>query len=381
MSDAEGAQQAPLRPDGAGHPLRLESLRLDGYRNLSGQSFLPGPRFNVIHGENGAGKSNLLEAIGYVATLKSFRDARKEDLIARDASSARLVAKLSAQPLPHTYKITLDRTRARAVQVDGKRPASLGTYYGTIQLVLFHPGDVELMAGSPEQRRAFLDRVLEQVDPHYARVRAEYDKALRSRNRLLKAERPDPRSVTAYDALLASHGARIGKARQKLSAELKPLVEAHFAEITDRALPLEIRYVPRHEPDVEVLERALRDGYPKDLARGFTGVGPHGDDLHAQVATTLAKHHASQGQHRALVLSLKVAELAVLEKRTGQLPLLLLDDVSSELDRSRNRRLFGLLARLGGQVFLTTTHPEFILLDAHRSDFHVDAGEVQKAST
>jgi DNA replication and repair protein RecF len=360
--------------------LTLQSLRIDGFRNLITELFEPGPRFNVIHGDNGAGKSNLLEAIAYTATLTSFRDAKKEDLIGAARASATLLATMHGEPLPHVHRIVLDRDKPRSVQVDGKRPSSLGSYYGSVQLVLFHPGDVELMAGSPERRRAFLDRVLEQVDPSYARVRAEYEKALRSRNRLLKAERPDPRSVTAYDAILANHGARIGQARLRLSLELAPLVEAHFAEITDHALALEVRYVPRHEPTVEALERALRDAYAKDQARGFTGVGPHGDDLRAQVAHTQAKHHASQGQHRALVLSLKVAEIAVLEKRTGHVPLLLLDDVSSELDRSRNRRLFGLLARMGGQVFLTTTHPEYILLEQERCDFEVQAGQVRARS-
>jgi DNA replication and repair protein RecF len=360
--------------------LTLESLRIEGFRNLSTVLFEPGPQFNVIHGDNGAGKSNLLEAIAYMATLASFRDAKKDDLIAIGQPAAALQARMRAEPLAHVHRIVLARDKARTVQVDGKRPTSLGTYYASIQLVLFHPGDVELMAGSPERRRAFLDRVLEQVDPSYARIRAEYEQALRSRNRLLKAERVDPRSVTAYDAILASHGARIGQARMRLSEELAPRVEAHFAEITDRALALEVRYLARHEPTPEALERALRDAYAKDLARGYTGVGPHGDDLKAQVAQHQAKHLASQGQHRALVLSLKIAELAVLEKRTGHVPLLLLDDVSSELDRSRNRRLFGLLARMGGQVFLTTTHPEYILLEESRRDFHVEAGQVRPRS-
>ncbi len=359
-------------------PSRLTALSLSGARNLVPLSFEPGPRFNVLFGDNGAGKSNLLEAIAYLASLRSFRGAAKEDMIANGETTCLLTARVASEPLPHDYRISLDRQKPRSVVVDGKRPSSLGAYYSTLQVVLFHPADVELAVGAPSLRRAFLDRMLEQLDVGYPRLLAEYDKALRSRNRLLKSERPDARSITAYDAMLASHGARIGAARTTLVQELAPLGEAHFAEITDHGLPLSLSYAARHEPEPEVLARALRDSYAKDLARGFTGVGPHGDDLRIGVLEQLAKHHASQGQHRALVLALKIAELLVLAQRTGRVPILLLDDVSSELDRTRNRRLFGLLSRLGGQVFLTTTHRDFILLDESRADFRIEQGKVER---
>jgi len=358
--------------------LRIVDLTLEGFRNLLPLSFEPGPRCNVLFGDNGAGKSSVLEAIGYLASLRSFRLARKDDMIALDLTRAQLRARLESPPLFRDYRIALDRSAGRSVQVDGKKPRSLGSYYGLLPTVLFHPGDTELMSGSPEARRAFLDRILEQVDAGYARLVDDYTKALRSRNRLLKTARVEPRSVIAYDGMLADLGARIGSARLSLTAELKPLVEAHFAEITEQALPLDVSYAARHQPDRELMLRALGDSLDKDLARGFTGVGPHGDDLRAGIKQTLAKHHASQGQHRALVLALKVAELSVLAQHKQRLPLLLLDDVSSELDRSRNRRFFQLLGKLGGQIFLTTTHREFILLDEHRTDFQVEQGRVSR---
>jgi DNA replication and repair protein RecF len=356
--------------------LRLASLTLENFRNLAPLALEPGPRFNVLFGDNGAGKSSLLEAVGYLAALRSFRAARKDDMIAREAQRTTLRASVASAPMAHDYRIALDREHGRSVQVDGKKPRSLGSYYGLMPLVIFHPGDTELMSGSPEARRAFLDRVLEQVDPAYARLVDDYGKALRSRNRMLKAPRIEPRSVRAYDPILAELGARIGSARAALTAELKPLAEGHFAEITEHALPIVLSYAARHKPDQ--LLQALEQNYDKDVQRGYTGVGPHGDDLRAGIEDTLAKHHASQGQHRALVLALKVAELSVLAQRKRQVPALLLDDVSSELDRSRNRRFFQLLARLGGQVFLTTTHREFILLEHDRVDFQVDHGVTKR---
>jgi DNA replication and repair protein RecF len=357
-------------------PLVLESLRVSGFRNLKSFTLEPYARFNVLFGDNGAGKSSLLEAIGYLSALASFRDAKKEDLIGLGSDQALIVGRVQSAPLARSYRVVLDRKAGRSVRVDEKRPSTLGGYFASFPLVLFHPGDVELALGPPEPRRRFLDRVLEQIDESYARCIADYEKALRSRNRLLKSERPDRRSIVAYDGILAELGARIGSARQGLTAQLKSRVESHFAEITAHALPLEVSYAARHEPVLEVLLRELGASYEKDLARGFTGVGPHGDDLRIGVARTLAKHHASQGQHRAIVLSLKVAELSVLAARTGRVPILLLDDVSSELDRSRNQRFFKLLSRLGSQVFLTTTQRELILIEEERRDFHVADGEI-----
>jgi DNA replication and repair protein RecF len=369
-----------LADTAAAAPIVVEKLALSGFRNLQPCQLAPGPRFNVLFGDNGAGKSSLLEALGYVAALHSFRAAKKEDMIALDAQQASIQVRVAGEPLARSYRVLLDRHKPRSVLLDNKRPATLGGYFTSFPLVLFHPGDVELMLGPPEPRRRFLDRVLEQVDDGYARCVADYEQALRSRNRLLKSERPDRHSIAAYEGTLCELGARIGTARSALTEQLKPRVEAHFAEITEHALPLEVSYAARHAPDPELLRRALQASLEKDLARGFTGVGPHGDDLRVGVARTLAKHHASQGQHRAIVLALKVAELSVLGERAGRVPLLLLDDVSSELDRSRNRRFFDLLSRLGGQVFLTTTHREFILLEQERQDFRVEAGRIEPLS-
>ena len=141
-------------------------------------------------------------------------------------------------------------------------------------------------------------------------------------------------------------------------------------------LPMSLTYRPRVEPSAEAMRAQLKRAFSKDQARGFTADGPHADDLDFNVREVKARHHASQGQHRMAALSLKIAELHCLSAATGAIPILLLDDVSSELDRGKNRKLFELLTLLGGQVFLTTTHPEFILLEGGRVDFHVRAGDV-----
>jgi DNA replication and repair protein RecF len=356
----------------------VTALRAHGFRNLGALSFETGSHFNVIHGDNGAGKSNLLEAIYYLGALKSFRGAKTDDLIALDTDQAFIEGAMTGGPAPHRLRVEIGRAQRRRLQLDAKRPRSTSVWYQTVRMVLFHPGDLALAAGSADKRRAFLDRMLEQMDPIYGSTLKSYDKALRSRNRLLKDERTDRRSVRAYDAILSKAGAIVGRARRHLIEDLGPRVERAFADVFAGDTPLSVRYRPRVEPSEEAIAEALERAFDKDCARGFTADGPHGDDLELQLHAVGARHHGSQGQHRTIVLALKTAELDLLTERTGRVPILLLDDVSSELDRSRNRRFFDMLSHVGGQVFLTTTHPEFILLESDRIDFQVDGGRVTR---
>ena len=361
-------------------PSRLAALRARAFRNLETLAFEPGPHFNVIHGDNGAGKSNLLEAIHYVGALKSFRGAKTDDLISLGRDGASLEASLEGGPAPHRLRIDISRSQRRRLQLDGKRPRSTSAWFQVVRMVLFHPGDLVLAAGAADKRRAFLDRMLEQMDPVYSKTLSSYEKALRSRNRLLKEEGADRRSIRAYDAILSETGAVIGRARRGLVDDLGPRVERAFSDVFAGDTPLAVRYVPRVEPSESAIGAALERSFDKDRARGFTAEGPHGDDLELRLHEVGARHHGSQGQHRTIVLALKTAELDLLTERTGRVPILLLDDVSSELDRSRNRRFFEVLSHVGGQVFLTTTHPEFILLERDRVDFRVDAGRVIRGS-
>ncbi len=360
-------------------PSRLTALQARGFRNLGSLRFGPGSHFNVIHGDNGAGKSNLLEAIHYLGALRSFRGAKTDDLISLDSESASIEAELSGGAAPHKLRVEIGKSQRRRLQLDGKRPRSTSAWYQTVPMVLFHPGDLVLASGSSDKRRAFLDRMLEQMDPVYGSTLASYEKALRSRNRLLKEEHVDRRSIGAYDVILSKAGAVVGRARQRLIEDLGPRVERAFTDVFADDTPLAVRYLPRVEPSEEAIAAALARSFEKDRARGFTTAGPHGDDLELRLHDVGARHHGSQGQHRTIVLALKTAELDLLADRTGRVPILLLDDVSSELDRTRNRRFFEMLSHAGGQVFLTTTHPEFILLENDRVDFHVDAGRVTRS--
>lgn len=361
---------------------RIERLFIRGFRNLEEVTLECGPAFNVITGENGAGKTSLLEAIAYLSTLGSFRGAKTEDLILIGHERALLRAKVSGDPLPRELRVELGRATPRALSLDGKRPRNHRLWQGALPTVLFHPGELTLSAGAAEGRRAFLDAALEQMDPAYGAALAAYSKALRSRNRLLKDERIDERAVRAYEPVLAQTGAIVGQARARFTEELSPVVESAFTEITADVMPLALKYEPRVTPTEAAIAAALDGSRAKDLLRGFTVEGPHGDDLAFIVrGDTRARHHVSQGQHRVIVLALKVAELDLLSRYVGSVPVLLLDDVSSELDRARNKSFFDVLARRGGQVFLTTTHAEYIQLSDRRLDVAVAGGRVQRRET
>src|SRR6185295_9903455 len=187
--------------------LRVVKLIARGFRNLAPLELVPGERFNVVAGDNGQGKSNLLEAIEYLGSLRSFRGAAAHDMIARGQEQAELSVVMEGDGAPRQFRVRMTRSAAREVAIDGKRPRSRNTYLAAIQTVLFHPGDLQLVAGAPELRRALLDRVLERFDPTYATTLTTYERALRSRNQLLRAEAQDRKAIAAYHELLASAGA------------------------------------------------------------------------------------------------------------------------------------------------------------------------------
>ena len=352
-------------------------LALRGYRNLQPLDWQPGARFNVFFGDNGAGKSNLLEAIFYLSSLRSFRGARGEELIAHRSEAAQLSASIEAPGFPQKRSLQLFRARPRRLLIDDKRPRSLALWSRDLPQVIFHPGHLALISGPPELRREFIDAMLVAFDPTYGAALAAYQRALRSRNRLIRLKQLQPASLRAFDEIMATSGVVLIAARASLVSELAPRAAEAFEEVIGEDFPLELHYKPRVEGEIEQIRRSLAQSLEKDLALGFTAEGPHMDELLILTKRTQAKHFASQGQQRAAVLALKMAELDLLSRHLGRVPTLLLDDVSSELDRQRNRRFFGRLGRMGGQVFLTTTRPELIELDHPRSDLHLEAGEAK----
>jgi DNA replication and repair protein RecF len=344
--------------------VRLLSVEYRHFRNLSQVSLEPSARATVAVGQNGQGKTNLLEGVYFLATLKPLRASRLSELVQFDAPSARMSGRflLSGAVREIAVEVT---PGGRTAFVDGKRAPSLEIYFGGVSVVAFTPDDLFVVKGGPDGRRGFLDRSVFNRFPAFLGESREYARALKSRNRLLKEQAPTSH-LEAWDATLARAGARLWVRRRALLSELGPRAKEAFRRIGRTEGEATFGYRPGHLEGVDFqaaaedeLERALAkrlgERLPRDLERKFTSVGPHVDDLEVSLGERPARHFASQGQSRALVLAWKVAEIENLAESNGFLPLLLLDDVSSELDSERNAYLMDYLAGSGAQTILTTT--------------------------
>lgn len=343
--------------------MRLLALVISDFRNLENLELRPSARATIAVGQNGQGKTNLLEAIYFLATLKPLRAAKLSQLIRFGASQARVTGRFLLGGAEREISVLIT-DGARRASVDDKKAASLEEYFGGVSVVAFTPDDLAVIKGGPEGRRGFLDRAVFNRFPAFLKESRVYARALKSRNRLLR-EGAAPLYLEVYDETLARSGARIWTRRRALLEELSPRAEKAFAEIGRSEDPARYQYVlsqldpglaEESEPVLEsALRKALRDRTPRDAERGFTSVGPHADDLEVRIGEHAARSYASQGQQRALVLAWKIAEIENLHQALGFLPLLLLDDVSSELDPQRNSFLMNYVSRSGAQIFLTTT--------------------------
>jgi DNA replication and repair protein RecF len=275
---------------------------------------------------------------------------------------------------------------SRKVRLDGKAVRPLARYFGAFNVVVFTPEDLALPRGAPGDRRKFLDRGVFNLEPSYLGTATDYDKVLRTRNSVLRQAaqgtlggRQVEEMLAVYDAQLARYAVEIIAARSRFLSTLAPELDAAFAAITRTGLAVRASYASKLGGEAAAgIEAQLRAGRARDLASQSTQIGPHRDDVLLELDGREAGSFASQGQLRAIMLAWKTAELTVLGRVHGDLPILLLDDVSSELDPSRNEYLFEHLAGLAGQCFITTTHESHVLLHRDRADHRIAEGRISE---
>jgi DNA replication and repair protein RecF len=315
----------------------------------------------VLVGENGQGKTNLLEAIYLACTLKPLRAARLAELVRFGAERGLVAADVEGPGGARRVAVEVS-SAGRTASLDGKPQEKLDAYFEGLAAVCFAPDDLLLVKGGPEARRRFLDRAAFNRWPAVLAEARDYVRALRARNAALRGAAPEVEA--SFRGPLVRAGARLLRRRLELVAELALRVEHAYAEISGPGAPAaHIAYraaagVAARGDEAELarqLEAALEARSARDRERGYTSAGPHMDDLTLALDARGARAYASQGQQRALVLALKVAEIENLRAILGRPPLHLLDDVSSELDPQKNRFLLEYLGRLPGQAFLTTT--------------------------
>jgi DNA replication and repair protein RecF len=356
----------------------VEHLELVDFRNYHDASFDLTTGVTAVLGDNGQGKTNLAEALAYLATLSSFRGAPGEALVRVGADTAIIRARVRHDDgRDALIEAELSRLGRNRVQLNRQRLNRTRDLLGTVRVTVFSPDDLTLIKGGPAERRRFMDDTLVALAVKYDAMRLEIDRVVKQRNTLLKQAggRLDDEidlTLEVWDRKLTDLAEPFGHARATLVARLAPLVLEAYEHLAGSPTPIELVYEPPWRRTG--LAAALREARRDDVRRGVSTVGPHRDELDLRIDGLRSRTHASQGEQRTLALALRLAAHRLVAERTGSSPVLVLDDVLSELDDSRATAL---LERLPpGQVVLTSAgalpaaaHPDRILrIDAGRVD-------------
>ena len=357
--------------------MKIDALQITDFRNLESVQLNPHPNFNVIHGLNGQGKTNLLESIYWLSALRTPRTTRIRELVRWKKRHCRVDARVHFENLDYRLSVDVKDGVRQAFRENKKTKAR--DYFGVLSAIIFTPDDGDIVRGSPEKRRKFLDRAIFTGRPQHLDDFLHYRRALDGRNKLLRDGAPDA-LLEAYEEPLARAGASILDARRKYVEYISEPFSHNLSQILNETLVGTIRYRSSIDVDNDKIAESLRSTWAndrsKDRDRGFTQRGPHADDLVISISGRSARVYGSKGQQRSLVLALKTAEIQLLNEKLGCAPIVLLDDVSSELDYQRNARFFEFLGGFKGQVFITTTDPNFLLIDGNKSLWHVHDGRI-----
>ncbi|MBR6824205.1 MAG: DNA replication/repair protein RecF [Firmicutes bacterium] len=365
--------------------MRIDRLRVENFRNYAACEIGWHEQVNIIVGMNGQGKSNLLEAISYLSLASSFRGADEAEMLRSGAEYFYLEGGITTADGAHTLSAAYGADHRRRVKLDGQARRERSALVGFFHTVIFSPEDLQLVKGAPQLRRRYINAQLSQLSPTYCADMLRYNRLVRQRNALLDAwlDQPQPEQLEVFDEQLIEVGAAIITARRRLIRELQPRAAALQQHLAP-AEPLLLSYestVREGGEDVEAVKAAYREELQRkrraEIARAVTMVGPHRDDLHLSLNGAAAKAYASQGQQRTIALALKLAELQLAGTMRDDLPVLLLDDVMSELDEHRRSQL---LSHLDGaaQTFITATDINFAVGSGKR--FVIDKGNVVEES-
>ena len=348
----------------------LQSLHLQQFRNYSDQAveFLA-PK-TILLGENAQGKSNLLEAVELLATLKSHRTSRDRDLVQNNMTTGQIRANLKRELGISSLQLTLRSGSRRTAIINGETLRRQQDFLGHLNAVQFSCLDLELVRGGPGQRRSWTDTLLMQLEPVYIHILQQYSQALKQRNAFIKQQTADPAhtppldpmQLALWDAQLATLGTRVIRRRARMLQRLIPIAQAWHQAISGNSERLEIHYKPNVDVDTDDVNQIQQAFLEKLQSRAMaeyyqriTLVGPHRDDISFFINETPARQYGSQGQQRTLVLALKLSELQLIEDVVGEPPLLLLDDVLAELDLNRQNQLLETIKERF-QTLITTTH-------------------------
>lgn len=355
----------------------IDSIELQNYRNYDQLHMDFSHGTNILYGDNAQGKTNILEAIYICATTKSHRGSKDKEIIQFDRDESHIKLNVRKRDVPFRIDMHLKKNRAKGVAVNGVPIKKASELFGIVNVVFFSPEDLNLIKNGPSERRRFVDMELCQLNKLYVYSLVQYNKIVTQRNRLLKdlIFRPDyEETLDIWDMQLAQYGQEIIRCRDGFLQQMDEITGFIHQQLSGAKERLHIAY----EPNVAagMLESALRRSRPSDLKQKTTLVGPHRDDVSFCVNGVDIRKYGSQGQQRTAALSLKLAEIELVKKTVDDYPILLLDDVLSELDHNRQNHLLSEINQI--QTMITCTGLEDFVSKRFRMDqvFKVISGAV-----
>ncbi|MBQ8196990.1 MAG: DNA replication/repair protein RecF [Clostridia bacterium] len=337
----------------------IKNLYLKNFRNYTEETLCFTDGINILTGSNAQGKTNAAEAIFFLCTGYSPR-ANKDRLVIRTGEERAEIKGIAQSNYGDvSVRINFNKNDKKSVYVNEVEVLKIGEMLGCINSVFFNPSELKLVQESPEDRRRFMNLSLSQLSKSYFYALQKYNKILAQRNNLLKD--PDAylirETLPIWDVQLSKEAAKIIKARNGFLAEIAPIAEEKHARLTDGKEKLKMKtesgYYGEEDEIAYALKEDLKTALEKDMRLGFTSIGPHRDDIKFTLNDTDVRVFGSQGQQRSVALSLKLAETETFRARSGEYPILILDDVLSELDKSRQRKLVSLVEHL--QTIFTAT--------------------------
>lgn len=340
--------------------MTVDSLSITDFKNIASATLEFSPKINCFLGNNGMGKSNLLDALYLLSFCKSFTGLTDSQLIRRGEEFAIVAGRYTRRGQPEDLMAGLKPGRRKSFRRGGKEYKRLADHIGAFPLVMVAPGDISMATGEPAERRRLVDQLAAQRDPRYLDALSRYSEALEHRNKLLRAESADTALYEAIELQLDSAGTYICNRRAETVADLAPLFVAHHRSIAGSESP-ELLYHPAlgvEKPEPGLIADTLAAKRQRDLILGYTASGPHRDDIDMLLDGAPVRRIASQGQTKTYAVALRFAQYELLRDSLGISPLLLLDDIFDKLDASRVERIISVVADPAafGQIFITDTN-------------------------
>lgn len=357
--------------------MKVTKLTLKQFRNLSPMTLVPHPRFNLIVGPNASGKTNLCEALYFASRGQLLKGERQRELIRWECSWSSLQLEVSGEQI----QIQLNGVEEGKRIVLSGEAASQRRVFDAFKVLIFTPDDLQVLKGSPSLRRRLLDRSIGDVDKPYRAQALAYEQVIRRKNALLRQEAAEEDLLQVFNQQLVEHGAHLVEARLRFLEELNAVLAQVHPRLNQAGMTLKLSYESEieHRPDASsaLLQAALRQVQGRERRAGMSLVGPHRDDVAFDLEGMDLRRYGSQGQQKTALIALKLAQLEMYRRRFAEYPVLVLDDVLSELDPQRTQLLLDHLPQ-GLQLFLTETHLSPPLMRRADKVFEVQQGRVSE---